>query len=137
MLFLLLASCKQKAEVKELKGNNNISESLEAPVTLKGPFVHMVFFWLKEGNSPEDIALFENNLKEFIDNNKHVLEMHIGKPAMTPREVVDNSYSYSLVTTFKSVKEHDAYQVDQAHLDFIEQSKHLWERVQVYDSILD
>ena len=59
---------------------------------------------------------------------------HLGKPAGTPRDVVDNSYSVSLVLSFDSKADQDAYQAHQEHKDYIKKYQHLWERVQVYDS---
>ncbi|MBV6654886.1 MAG: Dabb family protein, partial [Mameliella sp.] len=61
--------------------------------------------------------------------------MHIGTPAGTNRSVVDNSYSFCLIVTFDSKKEHDLYQKEQVHLNFIEQTKGLWSKIQIYDSV--
>jgi hypothetical protein len=60
---------------------------------------------------------------------------HVGTPADTEREVIDNSYSYCLVVTFDSKKEHDIYQDHTLHKQFIENASDLWEKVLVYDSI--
>lgn len=98
-------------------------------------FYHMVFFWLKEPGNQQHRDQFEKSLKKFIHSTEYALGSHIGVPAMTPRDVVDNSYTYNLVVTFKSKEDQDAYQAEQVHHDFIKECKDLWERVQVYDSV--
>lgn len=95
----------------------------------------MVFFWLKEPENQQHRNQFEQSLKKFIANTRFAMDSHLGVPAMTPRQVVDNSYTYNLVVTFRSKEDHDAYQAEQAHQDFIDECQELWERVQVYDSV--
>ncbi len=53
----------------------------------------------------------------------------------TDRDVIDNTYSYSMVITFDSKKEHDIYQEHPAHKKFIENASSLWDKVLVYDSV--
>ena len=97
-------------------------------------FKHTVFFWLKNPEKKADREAFEKSLKKFIDNSEFVQSKHLGIPAKTNREVVDNTYTYCLQVTFKSKKEHDKYQAEKAHKTFIEESMALWEKVIVYDS---
>lgn len=110
------------------------------PVETKGDFVHMVFFWLKP-DKPDDDQIsyreaFLNFLIEFIDQIDFIKEKHIGVPGGTfAREVVDASYHFSLVVTFRNKAEHDEYQEHPAHKEFIENTNYLLDRVQVYDSI--
>lgn len=101
----------------------------------QGPFVHTVLFWLKNPDNQSDRQKFEASLKKFIDASQYVVSKHLGTPANTPREVVDNSYTYCMVLTFKSKEDQDKYQVEPVHLTFIEESKDLWEKVTVFDSI--
>ncbi len=99
---------------------------------LDGKFVHMVFFWLK----PEtDILSFQKETDKFVSSIPTIVQYHVGAPAGTPREVVDNSYSVSLVVTFRSKEDQDAYQTDPIHLKYVDQNKDKWERVQIYDSL--
>ena len=96
-------------------------------------FVHHVFFWLKPGNTPEEVKKFEAS----VSSLKSIQSVHmaeIGKPASTNRPVIDTTYSYSLLLIFKSMADHDAYQVDPTHLQFVKDCSHLWDRVQIYDS---
>ncbi|MDT0676641.1 Dabb family protein [Autumnicola musiva] len=98
-------------------------------------FSHVVYFWLKNPDNAEDRQAFETSLQKFLDNSQYANTKFIGVPAETPREVVDNSYTYSLILTFPSKEIQNKYQEEPAHLTFIEESSDLWERVQVYDSV--
>lgn len=107
-----------------------VQEVVESPV-ISGKFVHMVFFWLK----PEtDIKAFMAGTEGFLREVEVVKQYHLGVPAMTPREVVDNSYSVALVVTFASKEDQDSYQNHPAHVQYVEENKDKWTRVQIYDS---
>jgi len=99
-------------------------------------FRHTVLFWLKEPNNESHRKTFESSLKRFIDNSEYVQNSHIGKPANTNREVIDSTYTYCLAVSFLSKEDQDKYQLEPAHLKFIEESSHLWNNVVVYDSVL-
>jgi len=101
---------------------------------LEGGFLHMVFFWLIN-DTQEVKQKFMKELKGFIVQVDEIKQSHIGTPADTDRDVIENTWSYSLVLTFDSKKEQDIYQEHQAHLKFIENASSLWEKVLVYDSI--
>ncbi|MDX1542617.1 MAG: Dabb family protein [Christiangramia sp.] len=98
-------------------------------------FSHVVYFWLKNPDSTKDRKAFEASLKKFLRKSKYAQTNFIGVPAKTPREVVDNSYTYSLILTFPSKEVQEKYQEEQAHLAFIEESSPLWKKVLVYDSV--
>jgi len=98
-------------------------------------FTHVVYFWLNEPENNEDRAAFETSLKNFLANSLYAKTNFIGVPAKTPRAVVDNSYTYSLILTFPSKEIQNKYQTEKAHLKFIAESENLWKKVQVYDSI--
>ncbi len=109
--------------------------AVEAQNNFPGRFVHMVFFWMNEDAQDEKtIKKFMKGTEAFFKQVDEIKTYHIGKPAGTPRDVVDGSYQVSLVVTFDSKEDQDIYQAHQAHLDYIEEYKGLWERVQVYDS---
>ena len=101
---------------------------------LEGGFFHMVFFWLIN-DSPEVKKAFLKELKAFVRQVEEIKKVHMGPPAKTDRDVIDNTYSYSLVVTFDSKKEHDIYQEHAAHKLFIENASSLWKKVLVYDSV--
>ena len=100
----------------------------------EGSFLHVVFFWLVD-DSEETHESFLKELRTFINNVDLMKTKHIGTPAGTNREVIDSSWSYSLILSFDSKKEQDLYQEHQLHKNFIENASALWKKVQVYDSI--
>lgn len=104
------------------------------PKAMKNVFIHHVFFWLKNPNSQADRDKLVEGLMT-LTKIKHIQSWHLGVPAGTSREVIDGSYAVSWLNTLKDRKAQDAYQVDPIHLAFVENYKHLWEKVVVYDSI--
>lgn len=97
-------------------------------------FIHHVYFWLKKPVTPEVRAKFEKGLKNLV-TVETIVSYHLGKPAGTSRSVIDSSYTYSLLTTFKNKADQDVYQTHPTHLKFIADYEEFWERVVVYDSI--
>ena len=100
----------------------------------EGSFMHVVFFWLVD-DSEETHKNFMSELRKFIDKVDLIKTKHIGAPADTDREVIDSTWTYSLILSFDSKKEQDLYQEHQLHKNFIENASSLWKKVQVYDSV--
>lgn len=98
-------------------------------------FTHVVYFWLKNPDSAQDRNAFLKSLKNFMQKSEYAQTKFIGEPAGTPREVVDGSFTYSLILSFPSKEIQDKYQAEPAHVKFVEESQHLWEKVVVYDSV--
>ncbi|TAH27330.1 MAG: Dabb family protein [Cytophagales bacterium] len=95
--------------------------------------VHVVFFWLKKNLSESDKAKFVQGI-ESIAAVKSLKGFHVGAPAPTAkRPSIDDSYDFGLYTSFENIAGHDEYQKDPIHLQFLENCKHLWESVKVYD----
>lgn len=104
----------------------------EAP--MKNIFVHHVFFWLKEPKNAEARKQFENGLQGLIQVPQ-IQFSHIGTPVESPREVVDDSFTYSYMAFFKNKEDQNIYQTHPIHLKFIEDCQHHWEKVVVYDAM--
>lgn len=102
--------------------------------TFDPAFVHTVFFWLNQPDSQPDRQQFEAALKKFLGKSAFAKTNFIGTPPTASRDVVDGSFTYSLVVSFESAAAQEAYQKEQPHLDFIEEASHLWKKVIVYDS---
>lgn len=96
-------------------------------------FVHVVNFYLKKGLSEAERAQFLAGVKT-LGTIETVRTFNIGAPADTDRPVIDKSYDYCLLTTFDDVAGHDFYQEVPIHLKFIDDCKHLWENVVIFDS---
>ncbi|MFW5751847.1 MAG: Dabb family protein [bacterium] len=102
---------------------------------IDGSFRHHVFFWLKNPDNEEERKVFLDNLTSFLEKVDVILSVHVGEPAETQREIVDNSYHYDLLVTFKDKKDQDIYQEHPAHEKFVDDTSRLWTKVLVYDSL--
>lgn len=100
----------------------------------KKELVHHVFFWLKDPKNVEAIKEFENGLQALV-KVPLVESYHIGTPVESPRDIVDDSFTYSYIAFFKNEADQNIYQTHPIHLKFIEDCQHLWEKVVVYDAM--
>jgi hypothetical protein len=96
--------------------------------------IHSVYFWLRNDLSVQESKNFAAALNN-LSAVKTVVSTHVGVPAETRRPVIDSSYSFSLILTFRNNKDQESYQTDPLHLAFIEKNKRYWTKVVVYDSI--
>ena len=123
--FLAGASTLALAAVVPAVGSTSEKKSL----------VHHVYFWLKNPSSSEDFAKLVEGVTS-LKNIETLRQVKIGVPAKTTkRDVIDDSYSISLLTVFDDVNGHDTYQVHPIHIKFVEDYSHLWNKVIVYDSM--
>jgi hypothetical protein len=96
--------------------------------------VHHVFFLLKD---PGDAPKLLEGLKT-LSSIRQLKQLLIGQPASTEkREVVDNSYHVSELIYFESLDAQKEYQDHPVHQKFIEVYQHFWEKVVVYDTIME
>jgi len=98
---------------------------------LKDTFVHHVHFWLSD---KADKQKFVDGLQT-LTTIKAIKNIHIGIPADTQGALVDNSYDASLLILFSNQADHDSYDADPIHQDFIAQYAKLCSKVVVQDSI--
>lgn len=110
------------------------SNSDLAMTASKNLFVHHVYFWLNNPQSDEDLKKLIEGLQK-LSKVKTIKMFHIGKPAGTNRDVIETSYSLSWLLLFDNRADQDSYQTDPIHLKFVDECKHLWKKVIVYDSI--
>ena len=96
-------------------------------------FIHIVYFWMKPGSTDAARAQLIRDAKDYLGKIPTVRNLWTGRPAMTPREVVDNSYDVGLCVVLDDSAGHDVYQVHELHKDFIARNKEHWDRVQIYD----
>ena len=96
--------------------------------------IHTVFFWIKPGTSDSELDRFKNELKTLLQS-QYIENAYIGTPAPTEeRDVTDHSFAVSITVFFKSMENHNAYQVEPAHHTFLENCASIWQKVQVFDS---
>lgn len=101
---------------------------------MKDVFLHHVFFWLNNPSSKEDKDKLIEGLTK-LSIVKTIKHFHIGQPAETNRGVIERSYAVSWFVQFDNAADQDSYQTDPVHLKFIDECKHLWSKVIVYDSV--
>lgn len=101
---------------------------------VKNVFIHHVFFWLADAGSKEALEKLTEGLQT-LSAVQSIQTFHIGLPADTSRDVIDGSYSLSWLLTFSNKADQDSYQEDPIHLKFVDECKHLWGKVIVYDTI--
>ena len=95
---------------------------------------HIVYFTLRDNSSKTVQAL--------LDACQHFLTDHPGTEyfavgTLVPdlqREVNMRDYHVGLHVVFADRAAHDAYQVSERHVQFIEQNRNNWEQVRVFDS---
>ena len=98
-------------------------------------YTHVVYFWLHNPDDPDDRRAFESALRKLLATSRYTKTNYVGVPPKATREVVDDSFTYTMIVTFDSADSQDAYQREQVHLDFISEAGHLWKKVVVYDAM--
>ena len=126
LITIFVASCSVNKKHEQ-------SEECKNETQLSGRFVHHVLFWFAEPENPDARTEFEGALRDLVSIDL-IVASNIGAPASTDREVIENSYTYSMVTTFANKADQDAYQIHPDHLKFVEKYSHLWTKVMVIDS---
>jgi hypothetical protein len=96
-------------------------------------FVHVVYFWTKDGTPDSAKQQLVEDCRKYLGDIPTVRHLWTGRPAMTPRDVVDNSYDVGLCVVLDDSAGHDVYQDHPLHKEFIARNKPNWKRVQVYD----
>ena len=102
--------------------------------TFDPTFAHTVYIWFKEPNNIEHKQKFEASLKKFLESSKYAKTHFIGKPPKASRDVVDGSFTYSIILSFESAEAQQKYQEEPVHLVFVKECEALWKKVVVYDS---
>ena len=98
------------------------------------PFAHIVLVWLDNPNDSDARSAVESGMAELLADSNYIRDWHFGTPANTPRDVVDNSYSYCFIAYFDSPEDERAYQTEAAHQRFLKATSSYISRILVYDS---
>ena len=96
----------------------------------------MCFFWLKDSKDKKAYDQLLAGLKG-LGKIEQIKQAHIGKASINDfdKPVTDASYTFSVLLLFASKEDEEKYLVHPLHKKFIEDHKHLWSKVVVYDSI--
>ncbi len=102
----------------------------------KGTIIHVVYFWLKEGITEEEEKDFLRYF-EILETIPQVQTLNFGKPAdTTKRDVVDHSYAYNLICTFKNLEDITIYENHPTHVAGAKKFSKYWTRVAVKDTLI-
>jgi len=96
-------------------------------------FIHCVYFWLTDNAGPDVKSKMTQDCIDLLARIPKVQHVWSGQPAMTPRDVCDNTYDVGLCVALDDSNAHDEYQVHPLHVEFGKRHKPFWKRVQVYD----
>lgn len=137
LLVLSIVSCEESAKTNEqVESEEEVIVEKIIETQDETAFIHTVFFWMDTTLTKDQLIDFESGMANLL-NIETIYKGYYGPPAMTPREVVDNSYDFAFVVHFKSKEAHDKYQQDSLHLQFIADYKTYWSRIQIYDNLVN
>ena len=122
LMFLLILSVSASAQVPS------------GTKTFDPAFTHAVYFWLNKPYDAGERIQFETALRKLFRNSMYTKTNFLGSPPEASRDVVDDSFTYVMIVTFESAEAQDAYQKEQAHLEFIAETAHLLKHYVVYDA---
>lgn len=97
------------------------------------PVEHIVFVWLKEGHSAEDLktVIRESQALASIPGIKSI---KVGRALESDRAIVDDSFQVGIVMSFDSVEEMRGYLVHPEHVRRVKETlKPLSSKILVYD----
>ena len=95
-------------------------------------FHHVVFFYLRKDLTAAQRSEFETKLRG-LSRIKSIASSYAGRPTVADRDIIDSSYDFAELFVFKNKADHDAYQVDPIHQDFVNSCKTYWSSVKIYD----
>ncbi|MDM1553772.1 MULTISPECIES: Dabb family protein [Chryseobacterium] len=105
------------------------------PVKKKKMYFHYLLFWLRKDLSEQEVKEFENFF-EGLKKLPYQKNLRYGKPAASsPRNVLDNTFTYNACMEFDSLEELEAYGQLPEHLALVEKYKPFFERMLVHDTV--
>lgn len=98
---------------------------------------HNVYFRLKDRSEAACESLLAA-CRRYLSDHPGVVFFACGTLAEElAREVNDRDFDVALHLVFASKADHDAYQVEPRHKQFIAESRDNWEKVRIFDSIVE
>lgn len=95
--------------------------------------VHNVYFTLKSPTAT-NIQHLLAECRKYLTDHQGVTYFGCGTVCDLDRPVNDRLFDVGLHVTFVDRAAHDAYQVHERHIKFIEANKPTWRQVRVFDS---
>lgn len=100
-----------------------------------GSRLHVVLFWLKPDMPAGERAAMQTELANQAQKVPGLLDCHMGGPAGTQRDVVDNSYDLMLVMRFADADAAKGWDTDPLHLALVKRFAPHFAEVVVYDGM--
>lgn len=98
---------------------------------------HNVFFTLND-NSADAAQTLVAACRKYLKDHPGVVFFAAGTlVGELQRPVNDRDFDVALHVVFDNKSSHDQYQQAAAHLQFIEEQKHNWKQVRVFDSYVE
>ena len=127
LLLIILFALTYSTNAQDIEPSNERERAM----------LHHVYFTLNNADSETDRQELIKGLRT-LETIKGVNNLIIGELAPTvDREVIVSDWQLSLIIFFESVIDQDAYQIDPIHLQFVSNYNHLWNKVVVYDVLVD
>lgn len=106
------------------------------PQILNYGFIHHVFFWLKNPDNAQEKAQLLQALRD-LGKIDVIRAVHLGTATKTKfdEKATDDSYAVSAALFFDTAKDEETYLYHPLHKKFIDDNKHLFGKVMVYDSL--
>ncbi|BAP29345.1 stress responsive alpha-beta barrel domain-containing protein [Chryseobacterium sp. StRB126] len=105
------------------------------PIKKKKMYFHYLLFWLRKDLSELEMKEFENFF-EGLKKLPYQKNLRYGKPAASsPRNVLDNTFTYNASMEFDSLEELEAYGQLPEHLALVQKYKPFFERMLVHDTV--
>jgi len=99
--------------------------------------VHNVYFTLNDSSAPAQDRLLAA-CRKYLTKHPGTVFFAVGTRATDlTRPVNDLEFDVGLHIIFQNKAAHDAYQVHESHVKFIEENKSNWKKVRVFDSLAD
>ena len=110
------------------------TQNAQQPAELQ--LAHIVFFKLKD-DSAEAARDLVSACNKYLSGHDGTVYFSAGtRGEEFQREVNDRQFDVALHVVFKTKADHDRYQDDSRHLQFISENKDNWASVRVFDSYL-
>ena len=96
-------------------------------------FGHFVFFTLRNVSSEGQQQLIDA-CEQHLREHEGTVHFSVGTMVDKGRDVNDRDFHVSLHLIFESEATYDAYHVSERHQKFIDENKHNWTKVRVFDA---
>ena len=95
---------------------------------------HNAYFWLENPNNLQDKEYFLACLKKFLDVSIYANQAMITQQPKSKNTIVESGYTFSLMVTFDSKRQHELFKEEDAHKDFVNEVSSLWRKVDVFNT---